>query len=152
LGKPADNGSIPSIWLPFCLSKWISFISRIVCKHARSIFQNEGFFRDTQFSKAEILGKTTIELKLWERLEQSTEFVNALQKEQRVLNIEAQFRNKSGALFTGLISGETIQLQGQNCVLSVIHDINERKLAEEALRQSEAELGPCSLRCRMWCW
>jgi diguanylate cyclase (GGDEF)-like protein/PAS domain S-box-containing protein len=95
---------------------------------------NESFFRITQFTREETLGKTTTEMKLWGNLEQRNEFVNALQKEHRALNIEANFRMKLGDLFTGLISGESIQLQSQTYVLSVIHDITQRKQTEEALR------------------
>jgi diguanylate cyclase (GGDEF)-like protein/PAS domain S-box-containing protein len=101
---------------------------------------NEGFSHITRFNKDEALGRTTIELDLWGSLDRRNEFLDAIRKEHRVVNFEANFRKKSGEAFTGLISGETILLQGQTCALSVIHDITERKLAEEALRKSEAEL------------
>jgi PAS domain S-box-containing protein len=54
-----------------------------------------------------------------------------------VLNFETDFRRKSGELFRGSISSELIQLQGQTCVLNVVHDITERQWAQAALRESE---------------
>ena len=38
----------------------------------------------------------------------------------------------------GIDSARTIELQGETCVLSVFHDLSERRRAEEALRKSEA--------------
>ena len=92
---------------------------------------NGSFFGMSGFGKEECLGRTTIDLDLWGNLAQRNELVEALQKQQRVLNFETVFRRKSGELFSGSISGELIQLQGQTCVLTVIQDITERKQAEE---------------------
>jgi len=36
-----------------------------------------------------------------------------------------------------LLSAEVIEFDGQSCVLTVAEDITERKLAEDALRESE---------------
>jgi diguanylate cyclase (GGDEF)-like protein/PAS domain S-box-containing protein len=91
---------------------------------------NASFFHLSGYDKEESLGRTTVELDLWGSLAQRNEFMDALQKQRRVLNWEAGFRKKSGELFSGLISGEFIQLQGQTCLLNVIHDNNERKRNE----------------------
>jgi PAS domain S-box-containing protein len=101
---------------------------------------NESFFRLSEYTKEESLGRTTIELKLWGSLTQRDEFVAALQKQQRVLNFETEFRRKSGELFKGAISSELIQLQGQTYVLNVIQDITERKQAEVGLQEYSTRL------------
>lgn len=94
---------------------------------------NDTFFRVTGFAFEESLGKTIIELNLWENLTDREQFVELLKEQGRVLNFETNFRRKSGVIFTGWISGEIIELQGSHYALSVIHDITERKVIENAL-------------------
>jgi diguanylate cyclase (GGDEF)-like protein/PAS domain S-box-containing protein len=95
---------------------------------------NESFHRISEYSKAESIGKTTIELNLWGKLKDRKQFVKELQKSGRVLNFETNFRRKSGELFTGWISGGVIQIRKKAYVLTVIRDISERKRTEETLR------------------
>src|SRR5262249_44742174 len=53
---------------------------------------------------------------------------------------ECRFRNRSGRLFTMLLSSEVIQLNGVPHLLSLGLDIAERKETEAELRASEARL------------
>lgn len=94
---------------------------------------NESFSRITEFSIEESHGRTTIELMLWGNLADRQRYLNLLQKHGRVQNLEAKFRKKSGEFFIGWISGETIEIQRSRYLLSVVHDISERKRYETAL-------------------
>ncbi|MBK6962877.1 MAG: PAS domain S-box protein [Bacteroidales bacterium] len=98
---------------------------------------NDGVSRIAGFPMDELIGKSTLELNLWVNLSERESFTSKLIQLHRVVNFEANFRKKSGEIFTGLISGEFIQLQGSKFVLSVVHDISERKMMEGALRASE---------------
>lgn len=100
---------------------------------------NESMFRIAGYTKAELIGKSTLELNLWESLQERDTFRKKLKKSVRVLNFEANLRKKSGEIFTGLISGEFIELQGSKFVLSVVHDISERKRIEHDLHASEGK-------------
>ncbi len=98
---------------------------------------NESISRIGDYSKEEVIGKSSLELNFWESIDDRNKFIDELQKSGRVLNFEANFRKKSKEIFTGLISGEIIQLREVKCMLSVLHDITLRKQVEEALRESE---------------
>jgi PAS domain S-box-containing protein len=100
---------------------------------------NDSIFRIAGYTKAELIGKSTLELNLWKNLHEREAFRNILKKSARVLNFEADFQKKSGEIFTGLISGEFIELQGSKYVLSVVHDISERKKIEHDLLVSEGK-------------
>jgi len=91
---------------------------------------NNSFFQLSGYTPEEITGKTTIDLNLWETIGAREKFVAELEKKGRVLYREAQFRRKTGELFTGLISSEVISIRNTQCVLTVIQDISTRKQAE----------------------
>jgi PAS domain S-box-containing protein len=95
---------------------------------------NEGFIRTTGYSRNEALGSTTVALQLWINLQDRESFIQTLQKEHVVHNAEYDFRAKSGAILNGLLSAEIIQLGNEPHIISVIHDVTERKRTEEALR------------------
>jgi PAS domain S-box-containing protein len=100
---------------------------------------NDGFSNITGYPYAEAIGKTTIDLHLWDREEDRVIAVNELSKSGKVQGREFQFRKKSGEMITGLFSADIIPINNQEFVLSSISDITERKKAEQALRESEAK-------------
>jgi PAS domain S-box-containing protein len=101
---------------------------------------NEGFTRMLGYTRAEAIGRTTSEISIWADPEARAAFVASMQESGQTRNLETTLRRKDGSLLTGIDAARTIELQGETCVLSVIHDITHRKRAEEAVRRSEAQL------------
>jgi PAS domain S-box-containing protein len=101
---------------------------------------NDSFLNITGYQYAEAIGKTTVNLHLWEKEEDRGAVVNELSKSGKVEGKEFQFRKKSGEMITGLFSAEIIPINNQASVLSSISDITERKRAEGELRRSRDEL------------
>ncbi len=98
---------------------------------------NETIYRLAGFTSEDLIGKTTLELNIWESLELRNRFLEMLAEKGRVTNFEAGFRKKDGKVLTGLISAEFINIQGERFLLSVILDISDRKTMEHSLRASE---------------
>jgi PAS domain S-box-containing protein len=98
---------------------------------------NEGYSRMLGYSREESLGKTTAELAIWADQEDRNTFAAALASSGRIMNFETRLRRKNGSVITVIDSARTITIKDDICVLSVAHDITERKRAEDSLRESE---------------
>jgi PAS domain S-box-containing protein len=100
---------------------------------------NEGFTRLTGYSAEEVLGKTPAELDLWveQRPHQTT--LQMVEAEGQVQGEEFRFRTKTGEIRYGRVSAVRVPINAQPCMLSVTHDITDRKHAEAQLQKSEAQ-------------
>ncbi len=98
---------------------------------------NESFSTITGYTRAEVLGHTTTDLKLWERDEDRLMVVDALAKNDKVQGREFRFRKKNGEPVTGLFSASFVEVDGNASVLSCIADITERKRTEETLSRAQ---------------
>ena len=113
---------------------------------------NEAFCQTIGYSAAEILDRTALDLNLWENIQAHAELFKMLDEKQIILNYEFDFRTKTGELRTGLLSAEIIDIHGETCVISVIQDISDRKLAEEKLRAVAASLAAAQRIARVGNW
>lgn len=103
----------------------------------RFIEVNDTFQRYSGWDRDEVVGCTPLEIKLWVDTNQRSTFLTQLRAENAVRNMEILFRRKDGEVWTGLVSCELIDLNGEPCALSLIADITEAKRAELAKRESE---------------
>ena len=103
----------------------------------RYIDVNESFLRVTGYSREEVIGHTSVELKFWQSLEDRTSFIEMLRKQGSVRELEITFRTKSGEIRTAVDSAEVIDVAGQECVIAIFRDITEQKTLEKQLRQTQ---------------
>ncbi len=102
---------------------------------------NEGFSNSMGYARDEVIGKSSLELNIWENAQDRKQLVKMLQEKGSVDNFEAEFRTKDGKLKTGLMSASTINLNGETHIISVTRDITDRKQSKIALEESERMLG-----------
>jgi PAS domain S-box-containing protein len=103
----------------------------------RYIDVNESFLRITGYCREEVIGRTSLELKFWERTEDRTRFVETLRKQGSVRDLEVTYRTKSGEVRMALDSAEAIDVAGQECVIAILRDVTEQKTLERQLRQTQ---------------
>jgi PAS domain S-box-containing protein len=94
---------------------------------------NETFELQTGWKRDEVIGRTPIEINLWVNPDQQSTFMRELLAEGKVKDLEVAFHRKDGQIRTALGSAELIEVSGEVCALSVIADVTDRKLAEEAI-------------------
>jgi len=116
------------------------FIGIMRMSDGRFVLVNDAFVTWAGHSREEILGRNTTELSVWESQEDREAYWAELRRTGSVRALECRFRNRSGRLFTMLLSSEVIQLNGVPHLLSLALDITDRKQTEAELRASEARL------------
>jgi PAS domain S-box-containing protein len=94
---------------------------------------NETFEKIFEYSHEQVIGKTTVELGLWANPKDREHLGQAILTGKPVRNEEYQFQTRSGNIITGLYSSELIVLGGEQCIISTVEDITERKKAEEII-------------------
>ncbi len=101
---------------------------------------NDSALRLFGYSREEVIGRTVADLGIWSLPEDRTRLVRPLLAQGAVRDLEVELRPKAGAPLVILLSAEILDIGGERCLLSVLHDITERKRTEEVLREREAAL------------
>jgi len=109
-------------------------------KDGRFIEVNDAFCQLTGYSREEALGKTAYDLNLYVDPKERDRLLKILEERGGVSGLELTFRKKDGTEFSVLLSARTMRLKGEECMVAVSSDITERKLADEALRESHHTL------------
>ncbi len=100
---------------------------------------NDVYLRDSGFSRNEVIGHTSEELRVFVDPSARKRLVEAVLASGHVYNIEIPIRLKSGEVRTCLLSTSITQVRGEPHLLSSILDISARKRAEEDLRRALLE-------------
>ncbi|HUR97090.1 MAG TPA: PAS domain S-box protein [Pyrinomonadaceae bacterium] len=108
-------------------------------KDGRLIEVNDTFVQVTGYSRAEALGKTSIELGLWKKTADREAEMDFVRTAGSVRDLEYTFHTRDGGEIIGLLSAERIVIGGEPFALTVIQDITDRKRSQEALLKAERQ-------------
>ncbi|MBZ5666489.1 MAG: PAS domain S-box protein [Acidobacteriia bacterium] len=89
----------------------------------RYIEVNSAFEQRYGYSRTELIGRTAEELRVWEDPTERTRLVDQLRRGRPVRNFVTRFRTKPGDLIVTVFSADTIQFDGQLCLLAVSEDV-----------------------------
>jgi len=98
---------------------------------------NTGFLGMSGYSRDELIGNSTLSINIWQNPEDRFDFSSELKEKGICENKEFVFRRKDGSFLNGRVTAKIIVIQAVNHIISVVHDITQSKLAEEAVRESE---------------
>ena len=94
---------------------------------------NQGFTKLLGYMRDEAIGKTSLELGVWVNSEERSRWTDILKAKGEIIEYEADFRAKSGDIRTCDTSAKLIELDGEQCVLTVTRDITARKRSEREI-------------------
>ena len=117
-------------------------VGNCITRFADGVFLNlnEAFAKITGHTRDEMLGRSSLELNYWVDPGDRAMLVQALADNGFVRDWEVGFRRKDGSLGHSLRSLERLTLDGEDCILTVLSDITDRKRNEEELRISGERL------------
>lgn len=98
---------------------------------------NDQFAALVGYSREELVGRTALELGLWSNPQDWNQLQQLLQQSGQVRDLQIDIRIKTGAIRTGLLSADVIELAGQRWVVAIVKDITQCKQAELSLWESQ---------------
>ena len=94
---------------------------------------NAAFLEKLGFTKEEVIGRTSIELNIFDDPNKKLPDTQILPRNQKIKNLELRVRRKDGQMIDGLFSGDLIRNQTEKVFLTVMMDITEQKEAQRQL-------------------
>jgi PAS domain S-box-containing protein len=121
-----------------------AFIGILRMSDEKYVLANDAYLNWLGYPREEVLGRTCVELGLWENLAERDSILQDIRTVGSIRQRECRWKNRRGERFTILLSAETIKLSETPHLLSMALDITQRKRAEEDLLKTlerEKELG-----------
>jgi PAS domain S-box-containing protein len=101
---------------------------------------NQSFTRITGFSPEEVIGKTSLELGVWNDVNDRSKLEAVIKRHGEIKNFEAYLKNRSGSTLLAQLSASTISIEDTTCLLIILRDISEREhILNERIKTQKME-------------
>lgn len=98
---------------------------------------NDAYAQLTKYSRAELIGKVSLELRLFTSIDSPRRVVERLKSTGHASNIEVEIRRKDGSLVPCSVSCQFVTIGEETFLLAVMRDLTEFKRMQELMIQSE---------------
>ncbi len=106
---------------------------------------NDAFLKTLEYTREEVIGKSSVELNLFVDKNARNEITKRLNPNIPSKEIEIDIKTKSGNIITGLFSVDTIFIGNELCLLTVMINISDRKQAEKEINRARNEAEEANL-------
>ncbi len=91
---------------------------------------NDAYLALFGFSREEVIGRTAVELKVWEDAQERERFVELMRERGSVRNFETRMRRRSGEILEVQFTAEVMENGGESCLLVSVADVTGQREAE----------------------
>ncbi len=98
---------------------------------------NEAFLTTFGYEREELIGRSTMDLDLFEDERQQVQFIKQLKTTGRLKNFETQLRKKNGQVLIYSINSKTLTIDNQPVYLTIGRDVTEQKKMQGMMIQTE---------------
>ncbi len=98
---------------------------------------NKAFLELVGYDRKEVVGHTASEIRFWSELSDRMEMLRQLKEEERVAKKQIKYRTAKGEIREAETWAESIEVDGQRCILGITRDITEMQLLEAQFRQAQ---------------
>ncbi len=103
----------------------------------RFIEVNDRLTKMLGYQREELVGRTSVELRIWDAPAEREQMVRAVKAGTPVRDNEVKMRTRSGTVRQVLNSAEVLEVGAERVLFSTFHDITQQRESETALRESE---------------
>ncbi len=98
---------------------------------------NDSFVALTGWPREELIGHSSLELGLWDVPEQRADALRELNERGEIHGLESFLRRKDGTRIECSFSSRIVEVDGEQCRLAVIREIEQRRIYERHLAQGQ---------------
>lgn len=111
----------------------------VICRLSdlRYIKVNTGFLEMTGYAREQVIGASTYELDVLEDAEKRDLAIERLREHATIPQMQAELKLPEGGSKQVIVAGQPLELNEEDCMLFSFVDMEPRRKAEVALRQSE---------------
>jgi PAS domain S-box-containing protein len=103
-------------------------------EEGRILDVNEAFERRYGYTRAELIGRTALEVGIWEDTEERSRMVAQIREQGLIRGHATRLRRRSGEVVETIYSAQTIQLDGRQCILAVTEDVSDPTSLQGSLK------------------
>ncbi len=98
---------------------------------------NDAFLDMVGYPRKDVIGRTGTELRFWGEPLDRMEMLRQLKEEERVTKHNTRYRTAKGEIRDAEVWVESIELDGQPCLLAITRDVTEMQKLEAQFRQAQ---------------
>ena len=106
-------------------------------RDARILEVNAAWERNSGYRRAEVLGRSTVDMNFWVDAHDRQGAVGLLELRDSFSNIDRQFRRRDGRIIDTLMSAARVSVDGEACAIWSWRDVSDMRAAERRAQQSE---------------
>lgn len=118
----------------------------------RMLEANPAFCELVGLPREQILGRTADELHLWSQPHEQTRLRNTVLREGQAHQMPMRARRHDGEIITGLMSARPVEIDGQQGMVFVFHDMTEAERTSNELKARNSLLQQAGRLARLGAW